>query len=130
VERMAYIRILNCEVHCAQYFGKQTKIQNWCTVQEHIWYKGVKHSRMCLIVTRCHKVNFKSATLATKLHTCRDETRLDSAEHSVLKPGSWMRVVDFGTSVKESFRQQLLWINCTQVSHYLSSALYTPSKLT
>jgi len=37
VERMAYIRILNCEVHCAQYFGKQTKIQNWCTVQVHIF---------------------------------------------------------------------------------------------
>jgi len=31
---------------------------------------------------------------------------------------------------KESFRQQLLWMNGTQVSHHLSSVLYTPLKLT
>jgi len=28
------------------------------------------------------------ATFATKLRTCRDETRLDSAEHNVLMRGS------------------------------------------
>jgi len=33
----------------------------------------------------------------TKLRTHRDETRLDSAERSVLKPGSWTHGVDFGT---------------------------------
>jgi len=34
-ERTAYTRILNCEVYCAQFFGIQTKIRSWCTVQVH-----------------------------------------------------------------------------------------------
>jgi len=32
------------------------------------------------VVTRCHKINFKSASFARKLHTRRDKTRLDSTE--------------------------------------------------
>jgi len=43
---------------------------------------------MHLVVTHCHKINFESAFFVTKLRTHRDETRLDSAERSVLKPGS------------------------------------------
>jgi len=52
------------------------------------------------VVTQCHKICFESATFATKLCTRRDETRLDSAEHSVLKPESWTCSVDFGTLTK------------------------------
>jgi len=55
---------------------------------------------MRLVFTQCHKINFKSATFAAKIRTGRDETRLDSAEHIVLQPGSSMCGVEFGMSVK------------------------------
>jgi len=42
---------------------------------------------MHLVVTQCHKINFKSATSATKLCTRRDKTWLDSAKNRVCKPG-------------------------------------------
>ena len=51
-------------------------------------------------VTQCHKINFKSAAFVAKFRTCGDETQLDSAEHNVLKPGSWTCGVDFGMSAK------------------------------
>ena len=36
----------------------------------------------------------------TKLRTRSDETRVNGAEHSVLKPESWTRGVDFGMLAK------------------------------
>jgi len=50
------------------------------------------------VLIQCHKINLKSASFATKLS--RDETRLDTTEHNVLKPRSWTCGVDFGTSAE------------------------------
>jgi len=80
---MTYICILNCEVYCVRCLGNKTKIWSWGTVQMRIFcsIENLTHlvqtyfSRKPLVVTQCHKINFKSATLTTKLHTRMVETR-------------------------------------------------------
>jgi len=124
------------QVYC---ISCRSHMQLWCTVQVHIFLFcrefNTSGAKVLNIVTYVQllpnaiNLTLKVLTVAAKLRTCRDETWLVSAERSVLKPGSWTRSVDCGTSVMGVIRQQLLWKKGTQVSHHLSSVLYNSFKV-
>jgi len=78
------------------------------------------------VLIQCHKTNFTSAAFVTKLHTHRDLTQPDSPVYNVMKPGSWTRSVDFGTSVKGVVSATLLdRINGTAGFHTIWAQRFT-----
>jgi len=142
VRRVTYNIYLHFELWSVLYsvVWKITKIRSWCTIlQVHIFFfcrefntSGTKVLNIvaCIhaVVTQRHNINFISATFTRKLRTCRDKTR----QHWTQCAETWElnTVLILARQWRESFRQQLLQINGTKISHHLNSMLYTPSKLT
>jgi len=52
------------------------------------------------VLIQCHKINFESVAFETKLRTRSNNTQPESPVYNMLKPGSGMLGVDFGTLVK------------------------------